>query len=309
MVKITVLGSYNQDVTMITPKIPRPKETITGAVMHLNPGGKGNNQANAIHKLGGNVTLIAKVGKDPFGDAAISYLHSEKMDIQGIFQDEVHRTGTAVILVDEISRENMITVAPGANHHISLEELDTLRPQIEGSDVVIFQFENNIEAILHTMKIAHGAGSTIILNPAPMRNPFPQEVFKYVNILVMNEIEASMISNYEVNSRESALTAAKIITKSRNVISIVTLGEMGVIVWDGIQEYFHHSYKVQVKDTTGAGDAFIGAFAVKYASTKDIIQSIKFASAAAAINITRIGASSANPTLEEVDSFLIDNDC
>ena len=126
----------------------------------------------------------------------------------------------------------------------------------------------------------------------------------------MNEIEASIISKYDVTSRESALNGCKNNYRNhRNVISIVTLGGKGVVAWDGKQEYFHHSYNVQVKDTTGAGDAFIGAFAVKYASTKDLLQSLKFASAAAAINITRIGASSANATLEEVQSFLKDNDC
>ncbi|MHA1453455.1 MAG: ribokinase [Promethearchaeota archaeon] len=309
MVKITVLGSYNQDITMITPKIPRPKETISGATMYLNPGGKGNNQANAAHKLGAEVVLIAKVGKDPFGESAIKYLQAEKMNVSGILQDEKNRTGTAAILVDEQTRENLITVAPGSNHHITEDELNNLKNHIETSDICLFQFENNIDAILYAMKVAKISKNTIILNPAPIPEDFPSEVLEYVDILIMNEVEASMISKHSVTSRESALLAAKIITKSWNLISLITLGGNGVVAWDGKQEYFHHSYKVQVKDTTGAGDAFIGAFAVKYASTNDLLQSLKFASAAAAINITRIGASSGNPTLEEVLTFQRDNDC
>jgi ribokinase len=308
MVKIAVLGSYNQDVTMITPKIPRLKETISGAVMHLNPGGKGNNQANAAHKLGAEVLLIAKVGNDSFGDSAIQYLQSEGMTTAGILQDEYYRTGTAVILVDEQSRENMITVAPGANRQISIEEVENLRSQIESSDICIFQFENNIEAILRVMKIAHQAKNTIILNPAPMRDPFPDDVFKFVDILVVNEIEASAISNKEVNSKETAISAAKLIAEDRNLIAIVTLGDAGVVAWDGNQEYYQPSYKVELKDTTGAGDAFIGAFAVEYGTTNDIARSLQFASAAAAINISRIGASSGNPNLDEVKKFLKDRE-
>ena len=304
MVKITVLGSYNQDITMITPKIPRKKETISGAVMHLNPGGKGNNQANAAHKLGADVLLIAKIGKDPFGTSAIQHFKSAGMGTNGILQDEYYRTGTAMILVDEQSRENMIVVAPGANHHISIEEVENLRIQIEASDICIFQFENNLDAILHVMQIAYQVKKTIILNPAPMRHPFPKEVFKFVNILIMNEIEAASISNQEVNSKETAIKAAKSIGKDRNLIAVITLGGMGVVAWDGSKEYYHPSYKVEVKDTTGAGDAFIGAFSVEYGKSKNLSRSLKFASATAAIKITRIGASSGNPTLEEVTNFL-----
>jgi len=304
MVKICVLGSYNQDLTMITPKIPRPKETITGATMYLNPGGKGNNQANAAHKLGADVILIAKVGKDPFGESAKVYLQSEGMHTTGILQDENHRTGTATILVDEKTRENMIVVAPGANHQITLAEVDTLRQEIESSDICIFQFENNIEAILHVMEIARNAKKTVILNPAPMRHPFPKEVFEFVHILVMNEIEAAAIANKTVDSKDTAIIAAKSIAKNRDVIAIITLGGMGVVACDEKQELFHPSFEVEVKDTTGAGDAFIGAFALEYGKNKDLSQALRFASAAAAVNITRIGASSANPSLKELNSFL-----
>ncbi len=308
MVKITVLGSYNQDLTMITPKIPRLKETISGASMFLNPGGKGNNQANAAHKLGADVLLIAKVGNDPFGISAIQYFKSEGMNTNGVFQDEQHRTGTAAILVDEKTRENMIVVAPGANHQISIAEVDTLKPHIEACDICICQFENNIEAILRVMEIAHQAKNTIILNPAPMRNPFPEDVFKYIDVLVVNEIEAGTISNQQVTSKETAIEAAKLITIDRNIITIVTLGGEGSVAWDGNKEYYQPSYKVELKDTTGAGDAFIGAFSVEYGTTKNIAKALKFASAAAAINITRIGASPGNPTLEEVKKFLIDRE-
>ena len=308
MVKITVLGSYNQDITMITPKIPRSKETITGATMYLNPGGKGNNQANAAHKLGADVLLIAKVGNDPFGKAAIQYLKLEGMDTSGILHDGLNRTGTAAILVDKQTRENMIVVAPGANHQILISEVDNLKTNIEESEICLFQFENNIEAIIRVMEIASKAENTVILNPAPMKDPFPNEIFQFVDILVMNEIEATSISNHIVESKETALIAAKLIANERNLITIVTLGAAGVVAWDGNQEYFHPSYKVEPKDTTGAGDAFIGAFAVEFGKTKDIVSSLRFASAAAAINITRIGASSANPSLEEVNLFLADKE-
>jgi ribokinase len=307
LVKITVLGSYNQDVTLITPKIPKPKETISGAVMYLNPGGKGNNQANAAHKLGAEVLLIAKIGKDSFGNFAIQHLQEERMDTTGILQDNLYKTGTAVILVNEKSRENMIVVAPGANHHISIDEIENIRTQIESSDICIFQFENNIDAILYAMKIAHKAKNTIILNPAPMMDPFPNEIFEFIDILIVNEIEAAAIANQHVHSKETALKAAKLITKDQDIITIVTLGGMGVIAWDGIQEFYQPAYKVKLKDTTGAGDAFIGAFAVEYGNTQDILKSLKFASAVAAINITRIGASSGNPTLYEVKKFLGDS--
>ncbi|MBN2157192.1 MAG: ribokinase [Candidatus Lokiarchaeota archaeon] len=304
MVKITVLGSYNQDITMITPKIPQKGETVSKATMHLNPGGKGNNQAHAAHKLGAEVLLIAKVGKDFFGESALHYLKAEGISTIGILQDEQHRTGTATILVDEQSKDNMIVVAPGANHHILVTELDKLSSQIQASDICIFQFENNIEAILRAMEIADHGNSTIILNPAPMVHPFPQKVFNYIDILIMNEIEASLIAKQEINSKKTAMSAVKSIAKNHKIIAIITLGSKGAIAWDGKKEYYQPSYEVEVRDTTGAGDAFIGAFAVEYAKNQEVEKALQFATAAAAINITRIGASAANPNIKEVETFL-----
>jgi ribokinase len=306
MVKITVLGSYNQDITMITPKIPRPKETISGARMFLNPGGKGNNQANAAHKLGADVLFLTKVGTDPFGDTAIAYFQSIGLSIEGVLRDRHTPTGVAVILVDEKTRENQITVAPGANHQITVDEIEKLKGHFESNAISIFQLEIPLETVLFAMKITKAGGGLVILNPAPIPEKLPEDLFVNVDILILNEIEAEAISLHPVNNIDTASKTAQIIAQEKQVIAIITMGNQGVIAHDGKTAFFHPAFKVNVKDTTGAGDAFIGGFAVKFGETRDLKSALEYASATAALNTTRIGASSANPDKQEVDAFLME---
>jgi len=308
MVKITVLGSYNQDITMITPRFPRLKETLKGGRVFMNPGGKGSNQAHAAKMAGGDVFLIAKIGKDPFGDSAIEHFEKSGISTEGILIDNEFSTGSAIILVEEKTKDNRIIVASGANSNIAPKEIDDLFPTIGSCSVMIFQFENNLDAISHAMKRAFEVKITVCLNPAPMITPFPEKLFDYISILILNEIEAADLSGIEINNQQNAIAAGVKLLKKNVKIAIITLGEKGTIaVSKELEDDFLYmpAYNVKVVDTTGAGDAFVGAFAVAYAETEDINHSLEFANACAALNITKMGAASANPTRKEIDEFII----
>lgn len=304
MSKITVLGSYNQDLTMYADRFPRPKETLKNGEFHMSPGGKGANQAHAAAQLGGEVMLIAKLGDDAFGQVAKNHFQEAGIYMDGIMIDANQPTGCAMILVDKNSKENSIIVSSGANNSITDTEIDQFKIQIQTSDMTLFQFENPWSIVQYTMKIAKQGNSLVCLNPAPMILPFPPEIYSLIDILILNEVEALDLTGFVADSPEKAKKSAKILLSRGIEIVIITLGSKGVVAVTNELELYHPAFKVAAMDTTGAGDAFMGGFAVKYSETQDLRESLRFASATAALNVTKKGAAQANPSRSEVERFL-----
>jgi len=205
---IVVVGSINTDMTVKSGKLPRPGETVLGGVFFKNQGGKGANQAVAAARLGASVRMIAKVGKDAFGEESVASLAREGVDTAGILTDAEHPSGIAMILVDDRG-ENMISVASGANLALTPEELGAVEEIIRSAGIVLMQLEIPMPVIEYVARMAKQHGATVILNPAPApKQQLPPELLAHVDILIPNQTEAELISGTAVNDYESAAAAA-----------------------------------------------------------------------------------------------------
>jgi ribokinase len=306
-VKITVLGSYNQDLVMYSPSFPHPKETLTTGTFAMFPGGKGANQAHAAGRAGGDITFIGKIGSDMFGDQAIMHLQNANVHTSYLIRDSQYQTGCASIFVEQKTGQNMILVASGANVQITNSNIDEAKDAIVDANLFLTQFETNLSAIKHAMEIAVNAKVPVCLNPAPALTPFPKEIFPLLSIIAPNEVEAGAIVGYQINSIMKAKQAAQDLITMGPQIGIITLGDQGVVAATNTEIIHIPAFSVNVVDTVGAGDTFIGTFAVAWTESHNLKKSLYFASAAASIKVTRKGASIANPNRQEIDLFLQTN--
>lgn len=304
-VDIAVFGSFNVDLMSRTPHLPIPGETVLGGPFKLGPGGKGSNQATAAARAGANVTMITKIGTDEFASIALNHLKNEKINTEYVFQDAQHETGAALIMVDE-KAENMIVVAPGANNHISWEEVLKAECAIAESNILLTQLETNMDAIIHAVDIAGANNVKVILNPAPAV-PVPDELLRKVYVLTPNETEAASLTGMELNSPEDAegVGAALLAKGVENVV--ITLGKNGALIVNSKMVKHVPSVKVDVVDTTGAGDAFNGGLAVALAEGKDLEESVRFANYLAALSVTKVGTAPSMPYREEIEAFMLAN--
>ncbi|NPV53842.1 MAG: ribokinase [Firmicutes bacterium] len=300
--RITVLGSMNMDLVVKVQGAPRPGETVRSEDFKMVPGGKGANQAVGAARLGAEVHMVGRVGDDIFGETLIQNLKAAGVDAGRVRKDPEAGSGLALITVDATG-QNSIVVALGANNRVSPEDVDSARDLIETSDALIMQLEIPIEIVIYATQIAAGKGVPVILNPAPAR-PVPDELIKGAAFLIPNESEASLLSGLAVEGRDEAAEAAMRLLQrgARNVI--ITLGEKGALVANpGVSEFIA-AYEVDAVDTTAAGDTFIGAFAVAYLKGSPVMDAARYASAAASISVTRLGAQASMPTAGEVEAFL-----
>jgi ribokinase len=299
--KIVVVGSVNTDMVVKGKSLPTPGETVAGGQFVLAGGGKGANQAVAAARLGGQVTLIAKVGQDMFGDQAIAQFQKEGIDTSGILRDPEHATGVALILVDE-KGENMISVASGANHAITPTEIEKAAPLIESADLLMLQLEIPVDCARRAAEIASKAGVPVILNPAPA-SPLEPELLRLVTYLTPNETEAEKLAGLAVRDEETARKAAKFLLDCgvRNVV--VTLGAKGSLAVTSEGSWMVPSYPVKAIDTTAAGDAFNGGLACAVASGKPLVEAVREANLVGALSVTKLGAQPSLPTAEELRNF------
>ncbi|MGI6402145.1 MAG: ribokinase [Thermoguttaceae bacterium] len=303
MSKIVVVGSANTDMTIRSKKIPAPGETVVGGLFATAPGGKGANQAVAAARAGGSVTFVARVGDDSLGEEAIKGYQKEGIDVSKIVRDPEAATGVALIMVDETG-QNSISVASGANFELSAEDVDSAADAIAAADVVVAQLETPIPAIERAAKLAADANVPFILDPAPApAQPLPPSLMSLVTIIKPNELEATALTGKEVTDLASAQEAAQKLLDMGVQTAIVTLGSKGSVVFskDGRHATFA-SHKVKAVDATAAGDVWIGAFAVAYAESKSEFDAAEFATAAAAVSVTRPGAQPSVPTREEIEA-------
>jgi len=300
MNKVIIAGSINMDIVALTKRHPKIGETVFGADLKYFPGGKGANQAVASAKLGAKTILMGKVGNDAFGEQLLAFLKEQKVDIQ-IFVEENVPTGTAVITVAEETSDNTIVVIPGANFKLTKKDIENIN--IEKGDILVSQFEIPIETIVAFLKKGKEIGTTNIFNPAPAR-AMSGELLNLIDVLILNETELSFISGIplDIKDEKSILIA---VTKLQNdkMKVVVTLGDKGVIAFNNGEVIKIEGRKVETVDTAGAGDCFVGAFVASLSESKSFTESLKFANIAASISVTRAGAGTSAPSLDEVISL------
>jgi len=257
--KVVVVGSYNTDLTIKTERIPLPGETIIGGVFSEGRGGKGANQAVAAARSGAEVTFIARVGDDVLGKEGIQKLSEEKINTRFIFKDNEVSTGVAFIVVDK-KGENSIVVASGANARLSAEDIEAAHQEISSADVLLVQLESPIEAIRKAIKIAHGNGTTVILNPAPAQ-PLNQNLLQEIDIITPNKVEAEMITGIKASDENGLCSIVKKFFEYGIKNILITLGSKGIFAGYSNKMNLIPAYEVYPIDSTGAGDIFSGSLA------------------------------------------------
>jgi ribokinase len=299
---ITVIGSSNTDMMIKVPRIPGPKEVVLGGKFSTAPGGKGANQAVAAARAGGKVTFVARVGEDIFGEQALKGFKEEGINTDFIVKDKDAPSGIAEIVVAE-GGENCTAVASGANLNLSVYDITAAKEAILASDILLMQLEIPLKTVQYAAKFAYDNGIRVILNPAPGQ-PLPIDLLKIVTILTPNEAEAEMLTGIKVEDEGSAEDAGRIlISKGVNKV-IVTIGRKGALILDSSGSELVGGFKVHAVDTTAAGDIFNGALAVALTEKKNIWEAVKFANAAAALSVTRLGAQPSAPNRSDILDFL-----
>lgn len=301
---VTVMGSFVADLAFRAKQLPAWGETILGSDFRLGPGGKGSNQAVAAARLGARVSFISQLGKDAFGELARTTYRQEGIDTRFLFETDVHPTGAASIIVDEVKGENSIVVVPGACFHLKTSDVDKARALIAESAVFMTQLELAMETVEHGLRLAKSLGVPTILNPAPAL-PVPTQIYPLCDYLTPNETEAGALTGMKVKSVADAEKAADIFLSFGVPNVVITLGGQGAFVKNKHQAKHVPAFDAgPVIETTGAGDAFNGGLAVGLSEGMDIAQATRFGCAVAGISVTRHGTAPAMPRRNEVDELL-----
>ena len=300
--KITVVGSFNTDLLVRTPRMPVKGETILGGDYQTGPGGKGANQAVAAARLNADVTMVVKIGMDDLGDRAEENLRKEGIHPDFILRTDATHTGVAFIIVDD-EGENMIVVAAGANTILTPDDVVAAREAIAASHILLVELESPMETVEQALRIAHDAGVQTLLNPAPGR-PLAPALLAMVDVLTPNETEAQIITGCPITDLSEAEAAARQLLGMGVGTVVITLGVNGALIVSSDVVKHVPGRRVEVVDTTGAGDAFNGALAVALAEGRSMVDAVAFANAAAALQVTKVGTAPAMPYRAEVEAFL-----
>ncbi|TFG04574.1 MAG: ribokinase [Promethearchaeota archaeon] len=304
---VLIIGSSNMDLNIYSQKLPKPGETVTGGTFRQSLGGKGANQAVASARSGAKTVFIGKIGTDTFGDQMLTHLHEEGIDINHVIKDKKHSSGVAFILIDE-NGENMISVAPGANFHLTRQEIIEHSQIIKNASALVVQMEIPIETIEEIFKIASEGKAIKILNPAPLK-PIPNEILRDIDIIVPNEGELVRLNSLLALPDIKEEGNNRIVEISKNIAKlgpkwiITTLGNRGCLIYDRKKDKSASipTIKVEAVDTVGAGDCFNGVLASKLSRGDSIINAAKYAIAASSIAVTRKGAQESMPHSNEIE--------
>lgn len=304
--KVLIIGSFVADLMGRAPRLPGPGETVKGDFFKIGPGGKGFNQSIAAKQAGADVKFISKIGKDNFGELAVSYLKEKNIVADSVIISDTEPSGVALIVVDDQTSQNLIAVFPGACDSISPDEVKNMIPDMLVADIVVLQSEINLTALRQIIDICKQRRKDVIYNPAPYQF-LEDRYFDGLFLICPNESEASLLTGISINSITDAIEAAKILAKKNIQHVIITLGSNGVVYYKDETATHFLPHNVNVLDTTGAGDAFVGSLAAALSRNDSIIEAIKFANAAAALSVQKIGTSVAMPELNEIQSFIVNN--
>ncbi|MDC3424398.1 ribokinase [Aquibacillus sp. 3ASR75-11] len=298
---ITVVGSINTDIVALTDDYPLRGETIFGKKIEFLPGGKGGNQATAVAKLGEKVNIIGSVGQDLYGDNVINTLKKNNVTTKFIKRSNEFATGTAIITIDQTA-ENTMLVLKGANDDLLPADIENAFFKLQESKVLLVQMEVPQETVIRAMQIAKEKGMYIILDPAPAEG-ITMKALEYADVITPNRQETKHMIGIEVNDIESALHAARTFEKMGVKNSIIKMAEKGSLVYQSGQWEYVKAIPVKPVDTVGAGDAFAGALACGIATGKDLVSAVEYATIVGALKVTKLGAQTGIPTLDEVNKF------
>jgi ribokinase len=299
--RIVVVGSVNTDMVVKSDRIPAPGETVVGGTFMMAAGGKGANQAVAAARLGAQVTLVAKVGRDVFGDQALENFRGEGIATEYIVADPQAATGVALILVDR-SGENLISVASGANAALSAADVARADAAIRAADVLLMQLEVPLDTVRCAADLAAAAGVSVILNPAPAA-ALDDALLSRVTILTPNESEAQRLTGIAVVDEPSALAAGENLLARGVQNVIITMGARGALWIARGRHCRFPAVAVEAVDTTAAGDAFNGSLACGLAAGESLETAIRQGCLAGALAATRLGAQPSLPTAAELRKF------
>jgi ribokinase len=303
MGRIIVVGSLNVDLVANVANLPAPGETVTATRFEIHEGGKGANQAVAASRLGGDVSMVGMVGDDTYGQRLLGRLAEDHVDTREVGRSQRVSTGLALILVDAIG-QNEITVVPGANGELEPASVAAALNRIADASVIVVQLEVPFRVVERICSEACKRDQKVVLNAAPFV-PGAAGLLGQVDALVVNELEASSLFGLAVRDHQSAHQALKAAVKAGVRLAVITLGVQGAAYCiSGSEPESIQAIRVEVVDTTGAGDAFVGALAYAMSRNWEPREAISLGVAAGAATVMRAGAQSSLPSMTDVKQLM-----
>ncbi|MBN2292838.1 MAG: ribokinase [Pirellulales bacterium] len=301
---IVVIGSSNVDLIMKMDHLPEKGETVTDAEFMQVYGGKGANQAVAAARAGGRVAFVNCVGEDAYTPRMVENYRNDGIDTRFVFTERGMTSGHALVMIGD-KGENYLSVDPGANYRLTPKRIDEAMPVIDDAAVIVMQYEIPEETIKYVIDYANKKTIPVLWNFAPART-FDLSYTSKINTLVVNELEAGYLAQMTIETEHDVEPTASKLLKGGIENVIITLGQNGAILVNGDETVRVPAFEVDAVDTTAAGDTFCGSFAVAYVEGKSFKEALRFASAASAICVTRMGAQPSVPKRKEIDLFLAD---
>jgi ribokinase len=298
-VKVCVVGAANIDLISYVPRLPRVGETLHGTQFRMGYGGKGANQAVMAARLRAEVTMVCKLGRDVFGEGTLENFRAHGVDTTHVTFTEDAFSGVAPIAVDPDGR-NAIIIVTGANDLLSLDDLERARPAIAAADVVVCQLELPVETTLSALRIAREEGVRTIFNPAPARDDLPDELFRLSDVICPNEPETELLTGMPAG--EGA--ARELLARGVGAVAL-TLGDQGCLLVEGDSVTEVPVEPVRAVDTTGAGDAFVGALATFLAAGRSPVDAAERSNAVAALSVQGRGTQTSFPSAEDLPAALL----
>ncbi|MFS8047723.1 ribokinase [Rhizobium sp. BR 314] len=301
---VVVLGTFVADLAFKAERMPVVGETLLGRGFAMGPGGKGSNQVIAAARAGAKSAMITRIGRDAFGEMARKTWEQDGVTTSHVLVDDTSATGAAFIFVSATNGDNAIIVESGAAANLNVSDIRAAQPLIAGAKVFVTQFEQPIDAAVEGLKLAREHGVTTVLNPAPAL-PVGDAIYGYCDFVTPNETEAATLTGIDTSIDEGALRAATSLVErgARNVV--VTLGAKGALLHGAVGTHFVPAFDISnVVDTTGAGDAFNGGFAVALSEGRPPLEAVRFGAAVAGLSVQKPGTAPSMPRRSEVDAFL-----
>ena len=298
---IVALGGMNMALIGAAERLPNPGETLRGDRFYTAPGGKGATQAVAAARLGANVKMVGRVGKDIFGPRLLDALKNDGIDVTGVAEDPDHPSGVGMIILNA-ERQNHVLAIYGANLQCNEDQLAAVETALEWADVLLLQMELPFTLSMAAARAAKARGVTTMLDPAPASD-IPLEAFHDLDIITPNQTEAEYHTGIRVDDIPSAQAAAEDLLEKRVGTAIVKMAEQGVYWASQEDSGYMPAYEVEVVDTISAGDAFSGALAVALGEGRSMEESIRYGAAAGALAVTKRGVQTAMPSRTEVDGL------
>lgn len=302
MAEIVVVGSLNMDLMVKVKRLPSHGETIMANHFQISPGGKGANQAVAAARLGAEVSMVGRVGMDSYAEILLSNLQSSNVDTSHVMRENDLPTGVALITIDDTG-SNTIVVFQGANGKCTPQDVEAAEELISGAKALVIQLEIPIETVETALKVAKKHSVVTVLNPSPARR-IPENLLSNVDILIPNEVEAATLCGFSVHNPDTAFKAAENLLRLGASRVAVTLGKEGTVFAGPEGRLYIPAFPVDALDSTGAGDAFIAAFAVALTEGMEVEESLRYACAVGAIATTRIGAQIPVSIREEAEQLM-----